>query len=78
MESRERHAIEGESRGQYGDSPHAMTCGARTLRVAARTEVAGAGSANTVLAEPIAIVHEVADGWSVLGGKVEMAAVAVS
>jgi hypothetical protein len=78
VEPGERNLVERESRGERGDGPHAVARGARALGVAARAEVAGAGRADPVLAEPIAVVHEVALGRRVLGREVLVAAVAIA
>lgn len=69
--------VETHAPGESGDG-HTMASGARPLAVARRAEVARACRAGAVLAQPVAIVHEVARGQSAFGREVDVATVAIA
>jgi hypothetical protein len=78
VQAGERHFVEGELGRKRRDGPDTVAGGTGALRVAARAEVAFAGRTNAVLAEPVAVVNEVAHGRRVLAREVLVAAVAVT
>jgi hypothetical protein len=64
--------------GQRGHRRNAMARGARSLAMAGRAEVALTPGPHSVLAEPVAIVNEVARWRRVLGGKVDVTGIAAA
>jgi hypothetical protein len=74
----ERDLVERESCGERRDGPDTVASGARTLRVAARAEVSRTGSSNSMLADPVAVMNQVARGRRVLRREILVAAVAVA
>jgi hypothetical protein len=70
--------VEHELGRQFRDGPDAVARGTRSLRVAARAEIACTRRPNPVLAQPVAVVNEVAHGRRILRRKVLVAAVAVT
>jgi hypothetical protein len=78
MQAGEGHRIERKPRGQSGHRADAVTSGARPFRVAGGAEVARARRADPVLAQPIAVVYEVARRQSAFGLEIDVTAVAVT
>ena len=78
VEPGQAHLVERHLRRQGRRRPRAVALRAGALGVAARAEIALAPGAHSVLADPVAVVNEVARRQRVLRGQVHVAAVAVA
>jgi hypothetical protein len=78
VEALEADVVERHLRGERGDRADAVALRARGLAVAAGAKIALASRSHSVLADPVAIVDEMARGCGVLRGEVHVAGVAVT
>jgi hypothetical protein len=78
MQTGELHAVEGEAPRQSRYHADAVTACAVAFAVTRSAEIARAGRAQTVLASPIAIVHEVTGRQGLLGRQIHVATIAVT
>lgn len=74
----ERDLVEREPRRQRRNRRDPVACGAGSLRVAARAEVASACGPSSMLAQPVAVVNEMARGRRILRSEILVATVAVT
>jgi hypothetical protein len=78
VEPLQLHGVERELRRKGRDGPDAVAARARALTVAARAEIPFTRRVHAVLAQPVAVVNEVAGGGRVLGGEIDVTTVAVA
>ena len=78
MQPRQGDFVEREPRGQRRNGAGAMAARARAFAVAARAQVARARRPHAVLADEIAVVHEVIRRRAALGADIDVATIAVA
>lgn len=75
MEARQTRVIERKARRQPGRR-RTVTSRTEPIRVTSRTEIARARRSDAVLADEVALMHDVAVGTHLLAGQIDMAPVA--
>jgi hypothetical protein len=78
VQSFQPHVIEGHFRRERGHRADAVALRARTLAMAGRAEIALATCPDAVLADPVAVVDDVAGRRRVVGGEIDVARVAAA
>jgi hypothetical protein len=76
MQTRQGYVIERQLRREGGHCADAMARGAGALAMAAGAEIAFAAGTHTMLADPVAVVNEVARGRRVLCAEVDVTGIA--